>query len=131
MGNQVTAVILVTHGRTGGDLLDTAERILGPLPRIGVLTVETTQGPAEMEPRLRLLCESLGGDEGVLFLVDLDGSTPSNLCNRYGQGKSAVVSGLNLPMLFKLATIDRTLSPRALAVEVARTGEKSIHVKEV
>jgi len=43
----------------------------------------------------------------VLFLTDLEGSTPYNLCCKRCEGKSVVLSGMNLPMLFKLATADR------------------------
>ena len=66
----------------------------------------------------------------VVFLVDLGGSTPANLCCRQCGGHSAVVSGLNMAMLFKLATADRAAGARHLADELAASGAKSIGVIE-
>ena len=52
------------------------------------------------------MVDDLHADE-VLFLTDLEGSTPYNLCCKRCGGKSVVLSGMNLPMLMKLATANR------------------------
>jgi hypothetical protein len=44
-------------------------------------------------------------------------------------GRSVVLSGMNLPMLFKLATADRAHGALPLAEELRTTGLKSIHIR--
>ena len=65
----------------------------------------------------------------VLFLADLEGSTPYNLCCKRCGGQSVVLSGMNLPMLLKLATANRKNGALTLAEELRATGLKSIHIR--
>jgi mannose/fructose-specific phosphotransferase system component IIA len=122
-----TGVVVVTHGAAAVDMVDAAERMVG---KLGVATVAVSLGeprPA-IEQRLEAAVESLESDD-VLFLVDLEGSTPFNLCCRKCGGTSVVLSGMNMPMLFKLATADRTHGAVQLAEELKATALKSIHIK--
>jgi mannose/fructose-specific phosphotransferase system component IIA len=102
--------------------------VLGPLSGVRVVAIVQGEPPRDVEARLEEAVTLLH-TEGVVFLVDLSGSTPYNICCRSCGGRSAVVSGMNLPMLFKLATVDRTKDPQALAAELAATGTKSIQVR--
>ena len=43
------------------------------------------------------------GDGGVLVLTDMFGGTPSNLGMTFLEGRVEVITGVNLPMLIKLA----------------------------
>ncbi len=122
-----TGVVLVTHGAAGQAMLDAAERVLGHIESIATVAVAAGEPAEDLQQRLESAVRAVG-THGVVFLVDLVGSTPSNLAGRVG-GRCAVVSGMNLPMLFKLATVDRTRGARALAEELAQTGLKSIQVR--
>jgi mannose/fructose-specific phosphotransferase system component IIA len=108
-------------------MVETVERVVG---KLGVATVAVPVGePAnDTEDRLEHAVDALDTDE-VLFLVDLEGSTPFNLCCRRCGGNSVVLTGMNLPMLFKLATADRKSGAIALAEELRATALKSIHVR--
>ena len=58
-------------------------------------------------------------------------STPFNVAMTMADGTRAaeVVCGVNLPMLLKVATLDRcALSPSALAAEVQECGRRSIRI---
>jgi mannose/fructose-specific phosphotransferase system component IIA len=92
------------------------------------VTVRVGEPRGETEDRLEHAVEALGAAE-VLFLVDLEGSTPFNLCCRKCGGNSVVLTGMNLPMLFKLATVDRQRHAIDVAEELKATGLKSIHVR--
>ena len=129
---RTTGVVVVTHGVAGAAMIEVAERLTGFLPRVEAVTVVPGEPPDALEERLSAAVASLGGggEGGVLFLVDLGGSTPANLCERAGgPSQVAVLTGLNLPMLLKLATADRAGGVRALADELCRTGVKSIAVR--
>jgi mannose/fructose-specific phosphotransferase system component IIA len=120
-------IVVVTHGDAGDDMVAAAERMVGPL---GVRTVAIGVGEARerMEHRIEETVADMHTDD-LLFLVDLEGSTPFNLCCRKCGGTSVVLTGMNLPMLFKLATADRTHGAVALAEELRATAVKSIHIR--
>jgi mannose/fructose-specific phosphotransferase system component IIA len=127
MTNGKTGIVVVTHGEAAHAMVDAAERYVG---KLDVRTVEVRMGEprGETEGRLEAAVEELHTPQ-VLFLVDLEGSTPFNLCCKRCEGEAVVLSGMNLPMLFKLATADRDHGAAALAEELRATGMKSIHVR--
>jgi len=122
----VTGVVIVAHGDTGKALLDVARSYVGG---IDAYLVDVPLGePRDVTARrIEDACGILTADE-VLFLVDLEGSTPFNVCKKR-IGRSAILSGVNLPMLFKLATVDRSRTAMELAEELRATGQKSIHIQ--
>jgi mannose/fructose-specific phosphotransferase system component IIA len=122
-----TGVIVVTHGAAAESMVDAAERMVGGLD-VKTVSVKIGEPRLETEQHLEAAVEELGTSD-VLFLVDLEGSTPFNLCCRRCGGTAVVLSGMNLPMLFKLATADRLHGPGALAEELAATAIKSIHIR--
>jgi mannose/fructose-specific phosphotransferase system component IIA len=122
-----TGVVVVAHGDSGSSMLDAAERMVGKL-NVHAISVRVGEPRESIESRLDTACEQLASEE-VLFLVDLEGSTPFNLCCRRCHKKSVVLSGINLPMLFKLATADRQHGALGLAEELRATGVKSIHIR--
>ncbi len=126
-GAHRVGVVVVTHGDAALSMVEAAERVVGPLD-VRTLTVRIGEAREETEARLQQEIKTVGADE-FLFLVDLEGSTPFNLCCRRCSGPSVVLSGMNLPMLFKLATADRAAGAAHLAEELCATGIKSIHIR--
>jgi mannose/fructose-specific phosphotransferase system component IIA len=122
-----TGIVVVTHGDAAISMVEAVERVVGDLG-VQTVTVRVGEPRGETESRLEDAVESLQAEE-VLFLVDLEGSTPFNLCCKKCGGHSVVLTGMNLPMLFKLATVNRQLSAFELAEELRATGLKSIHVR--
>jgi mannose/fructose-specific phosphotransferase system component IIA len=122
-------VIVVTHGAVGELMIRAAESKVGPLDGLRAVGVEPDAGADIVQRRIDEAVRALHTDE-VVFLVDLAGSTPANLCCRPWASHSVVVTGVNLAMLFKLATADRTHGARPLAEDLARTGAKSIAVRD-
>jgi len=123
-----TGIVVVTHGDAAVSMVEAAERVLGSL-QVATVSVHIGEPPPETEKKLEAAVEELHAEE-VLFLVDLEGSTPYNLCCHKCNGRSVVLSGMNLPMLFKLATADRLHGAYALAAELQATGLKSIHIRQ-
>lgn len=121
------AVVVVTHGEAGAAMVASAQKICGPIADLCVVRAETGETTDAVSGRIDAALAGLRYDE-VLFLVDLGGSTPARLCCRACGGHSVVLTGLNLAMLFKLATSDRTHGARELATSLAATGTKSIQV---
>lgn len=120
-------VIVITHGNAAEDMVDAVERVVGTL-NVRTISVRIGEARAETERHIECVVEELHADE-VLFLTDLEGSTPYNLCCKRCGGKSVVLSGMNLPMLMKLATANRADGALVLAEELRATGLKSIHIR--
>jgi len=65
--------------------------------------------------------------EGALVLTDMFGGTPANLALTFLDEKVEVVTGVNLPMILKLATArTEAVGVRAAAELVTAYGQKNI-----
>jgi PTS system mannose-specific IIA component len=120
-------VIVITHGNAAENMVDAVERVVGKLD-VRTISVRIGEPRSETESHIESVVDELHADE-VLFLTDLEGSTPYNLCCKKCGGTSVVLSGMNLPMLMKLATANRALGALTLAEELRATGLKSIHIR--
>lgn len=126
MGTAVnTPIILITHGDAGRAMVAAVEQFVGPLPDLIVAEIEVSSGGRTMNTAIDSIAGKFNG-QPALYLVDLDGSTPCRLC----QARGMVLTGVNLPMLMKLATCDRTLPPEELALQLQQTGQRSILVRQ-
>jgi mannose/fructose-specific phosphotransferase system component IIA len=123
----MTGVVVITHGNAATCMVEAAERVVGKL-NVNTISVRIGEPRSETESHIEEAVDKLDTDE-VLFLTDLEGATPYNLCCRKCGGSSVVLSGMNLPMLFKLATADRLHGALTLAEELRATGLKSIHIR--
>jgi mannose/fructose-specific phosphotransferase system component IIA len=121
-----TAIVVVTHGSSGADMVDAAERMVGSLD-VATVAVPIGEPKTRTQERIEQAVRESHAEE-VLFLVDLEGSTPYLCCRTCG-GRSVVLTGMNMPMLFKLATANRTQGATALAEELLATAVKSIHIR--
>jgi PTS system mannose-specific IIA component len=64
---------------------------------------------------------------GVILLTDMFGGTPTNLClSLLEEGKIEVLTGINLPVLLKLATIKDRSDIKKLGQELKEYGQKNI-----
>lgn len=124
------AVIVVTHHTLAEHLIATAEFIVGPNPDVVGVSISQKD---DIEAVRKNLVEMIGRfrKEGkqVLILTDMFGGTPSNVCLAlYEPGQVEIVSGVNLPILLKLAgglkNCDKEL--REVASEMSEYGRKNI-----
>src|ERR1044072_1778467 len=103
--NKGIAGVVVTHGHLGGELLAAAEMIIGPLAHIAAVSIgwHDDVHAARDEVQRAITRVSKGG--GVLLLTDMFGGTPTNIASMFlEEGVIEVVTGVNLPMVIKLAT---------------------------
>jgi len=123
-------ILIVTHGNFGQAILKSTELIVGPIPQVDVLAIDNTQTMEEIVEQLEKYVDRLDQGKGVLILTDMFGGTPTTLSlSLLGkQKKVEVITGLNLPMLIKTATADRTRELAEIAKEVKQAGIQSIKV---
>jgi PTS system mannose-specific IIA component len=100
----MVGLIIATHGQLAAELLRTAESIVGQVPCATAVSVDSATSVEEARARLATAIHRVGADgEGVLVLTDMFGGTPANLALTFLDEQIEVVTGVNLPMLLKLA----------------------------
>jgi PTS system mannose-specific IIA component len=127
----MVGLVVVTHGGAADCLLDAVAGILGPLPAAVPVSVSMDETFDDTLERVGRACDQVDAGAGVVLLVDLQGSSPYQACMAMldGSRPAEVVCGVNLPMLLKLATIDRCEPrPTELAQLLREVGKRSIRL---
>ena len=102
---------------------------MGELPRFRAIGLDPATAPEDMRRRIEAELKQIDGREGVLMLVDMFGGTPSNLCLSFlDEGRVEVVTGLNLPMLVKVARVDDASSLAEVAQVARDSGRRNISI---
>jgi PTS system mannose-specific IIA component len=129
-GPQV-GLVIVTHGTCGECMLAAAGDIVGPVASAATVAVSVDEEFNEIVRRVGRACEQVDSGVGVLILVDVHGSSEFQACLAMVDGTRAIeiVCGVNLPMLIKLATVDRCgLRPPEMAELIKEVGKRSIRL---
>jgi PTS system mannose-specific IIA component len=122
-------VVVVTHGQLATELLNAAQMIVGELPRFTAVSIGWHDDVDVARRALEQAIASVDRGQGVLLLTDMFGGTPSNLGLTFlDAGRLEVVTGVNLPMLIKLAKAPDTGDISALARETCEHGRAAIRV---
>jgi PTS system mannose-specific IIA component len=124
-------LVIVTHGGSGECLLAAAADIVGPVAAATAVSVQPTEEFGDIVRRVGRACAEVDGEGGILILTDVHGSSPFRACLAMVDGTRPVeiVSGVNLPMLVKLATCDRHGQRAAEVAELVKeVGKRSIRL---
>jgi len=122
-------VVVVTHGVLATELLNAAETIVGDLPRFAAVSIGWHDDVGLATEAMARAIARVDTGHGVLLLTDMFGGTPSNLAMTFLEpGKIDVITGVNLPMLIKLARARDEQDLSALARLVCEDGRASIRV---
>jgi PTS system mannose-specific IIA component len=123
----MVGVVVATHGGLAEELLRTTEGIVGKLERCEAVSVGAGTSMDDARARLGEAVTRVDEGEGVLVLTDMFGGTPANLALTFLDDKVEVVTGVNLPMLLKLATARaEKMTVQAAAELIAGHGQKNI-----
>lgn len=121
-------LVIASHGRLAEEFVATARQIIGDLTHVVACSVEPGASPESLRQKLADAVKEVDEGQGVVVLADLLGGTPCNqslsLCQ---QARLEVVTGVNLPMVLKAASLRQTVSsPAALADQLAQYGQRNI-----
>jgi len=121
------AVLLITHGHFGQELLRTSQDIVGRQENAAALAVTSETSPENLSAEIDGALAGLDSKDGTLFLVDMLGGTPCNLALLKARHLNAeVVTGVNLYMMISCFTRRQTLDLKALAAKVAEDGRRAV-----
>ena len=125
----MVGVVVAAHGTFAQALVDAAEGIAGKLDNLRVVNLLAHEGLEIGTEKIASAVQAVDRGAGVILLADLFGGTPSNCClSLLQQGKLEVVTGVNLPMLIKLAQVRDSPDLIAVAREVREIGRNAIWV---
>ncbi len=123
------AGVIVTHGHLAGELLAAAEMIVGPISHIAAVSigwhddVDTARGEVERA------IKGVNQAAGVLLMTDMFGGTPTNIASMFlDEGSVEVITGVNLPMIIKLAAPEEPGSLADMAKQLCEVGRQGIYV---
>jgi len=132
-------VVVVTHGQLAAELVNSAEMIVGDLPLFAAVSIgwhdDVDRAKDEIGraiDRVRTSAAGPGpvapGEVGVLVLTDLFGGTPANLAVTFVSADVEIITGVNLPMLIKLARSSSHGDLLTVAREMREVGQNAIWI---
>jgi PTS system mannose-specific IIA component len=122
-------VLIVAHYRLGEEFLQALRLILPHAPSFEAVSVDPKQSVDEMRSAIAEGLARADEGEGVLVLTDMFGGTPSNISLSFlAERRVEVVTGMNLPMLIKLATLRKEPPLEELAADIRDYGQRNISV---
>jgi PTS system mannose-specific IIA component len=111
-------VVVVTHGQLATELVNAAETIVGDLPQFAAVSIGWHEDVQDAREAIAAAIERVRQPGGVLLATDMFGGTPSNLGITFLElDRIEIVTGVNLPMLIKAAS----LKDAASLIDMART----------
>lgn len=96
---------MVTHGPLADELVAAVRTIAGPQAHLQPVALAWSDGIDEARARIAAaIAPFAGSDARVLLVTDLFGDTPTNAALEFVEpGRVEVVTGVNLPMLVRMA----------------------------
>ena len=99
------AGVIVSHGQVATELVAAAETIIGPIRHITAVSIGWHDDVEAAKNEIERAIAHVSEGRGVLLLTDMFGGTPTNIASMFiREGEVEVVTGVNLPMVIKLAS---------------------------
>jgi PTS system mannose-specific IIA component len=122
------AGVIVTHGHLAGELLAAAEMIVGPISFITAVSIGWHDDVDAARDEVQRAITRVSQGAGVLLLTDMFGGTPTNIASMFLDDENIdVVTGVNLPMVIKLASQTGELPLTETAQKVCELGRQGIY----
>src|SRR5678809_1546792 len=123
------AGVIVTHGHLAGELLAAAEMIVGPISHIAAVSIGWHDDVDAARDEVQRAITRVTQKKGVLLLTDMFGGTPTNIASMFlEEGSVEVITGVNLPMVIKLATASAEDSMAEVARKICDQGRQGIYL---
>ncbi len=121
-------IVVATHGDFGKELVGTLRMILGENEGVQALALHPSESMETFKEKLEATLKKVDPkNHGALVLVDMVGGTPFNVSLLTAQThKLQIVTGVNLPMLIKVATSQDEKDLEALALETQKVAREGV-----
>ncbi len=121
--------VIVSHGKLAEELLNALTIILGEAVNIEAISIGWYDDVEESKKKINESIKRVDQKNGVLIFTDMFGGTPSNLSFSFlKDGQVEIITGVNLPMLIKFVSLQRSYNLEDVARKVVEQGKKNIHL---
>jgi PTS system mannose-specific IIA component len=122
------AGVIVSHGQLATELLAAAEMIIGHVAHIAAISIGWQDDVEAARDEVERAVTRVSQGRGVLLLTDMFGGTPTNIAAMFIAEEVEVVTGVNLPMVIKLATQTSEEPLHDVARRVRDQGREAIYL---
>ena len=121
--------VIVTHAHLASELIATAEMIVGPIPHVTPASIDWHDDIDVARQELERAIARVSQGSGVLLLTDMFGGAPTDVASMFlDDSEIEVVTGVNLPMILKLAEAQPDQTLTEVARGIRDSGKEGIHL---
>jgi PTS system mannose-specific IIA component len=103
--------------------------ILGEAPNIEAISIGWYDDVEDSKKKISQCLKRVDQKNGVIIFTDMFGGTPSNLSFSFLRDNQVeIITGINLPMLIKFVSLQRSNNLKDVARKVVEQGKKNIHL---
>ncbi|MGH7799459.1 MAG: PTS sugar transporter subunit IIA [Thermodesulfobacteriota bacterium] len=109
----MVGVVVITHGKLAEELISSVKFVVADKSAVKMegVSLDPREEFETFSQKIKNTIKRIDDGDGVLLVTDMFGGTPSNVSLTFLEEKKVeVISGVNLPMLLKLATISSKLT---------------------
>ena len=123
----MVGIVVVSHDNIAREMVNVAKKILPDAKGIAAVAIDSDASVEINRQKIAAAIAEVDRNSGVLLLSDMFGGTPSNLCLSFlGRARLEVISGINLPILIKLAGDNNRHSFEEMIEFIRDYGRKNI-----
>jgi PTS system mannose-specific IIA component len=120
--------VIITHGNLANELLAAAQTVVGELNHLAAVSIGWNDEVETAKDQISRAIKSVSNGNGVLLLTDMFGGTPTNISAMFiVENEVEIVTGVNLPMVIKIASQHKEMSLGEMAKEAVEQGKNSIY----
>lgn len=120
--------VIVSHGQVATELVAAAETVVGDIGHIVAVSIGWHDDVEAAKDEIARAIKNVSQGQGVIVLTDMFGGTPTNISAMFlKENEVEIVTGVNLPMVIKLASHSTQIPLSDLAREIEDQGKQSIY----
>ena len=120
--------VIVSHGQVANELVAAAETVVGAQSHIAAVSIGWHDDVEMAKNEIERAIKQVSQGSGVLLLTDMFGGTPTNISAMFiKENEVEIVTGVNLPMVIKLALQNEATTLSEMAKDVEEQGKQSIY----
>jgi len=120
--------VVVSHGQLASELVSAAETVIGPIEHILAVSIGWHDDVDMAKDEIERAIKQADKGVGVIVMTDMFVGTPTNISAMFlKENEVEIVTGVNLPMIIKFATSERSGKLNEVAKEIEEQGKQSIY----
>lgn len=120
--------VIVSHGEVANELMAAAQTVVGELDHIAAVSIDWNDDVENAKGQIAQAIKKVSQGNGVLLLTDMFGGTPTNISAMFiKENEVEIITGVNLPMVIKLASQNKETSLEEMAKAVEEQGKQAIY----